>query len=69
LKSTVANEGKKKEVLGIGGITTQLLQICMDYPSLPPVRDITIEEIQFFYEPLIPGLIERQKTARKTKSG
>jgi hypothetical protein len=39
----------------------------MDYPSLPPIRDITLDEIRFFYEPLIPGLIERQKTAKKAK--
>jgi hypothetical protein len=35
---------------------------------LPPVRDITVEEIRFFYMPLIPGLIERQKLAKKVKA-
>ena len=40
-----------------------LLQICSDYSSLPPVRNITIDEIEFYYTPLIPGLLKAQKSA------
>ena len=39
-----------------------LLQICMDYHSLPPLRDITLDEILFFYEPLIDGLLKAQNS-------
>jgi hypothetical protein len=40
----------------------------MDYSSLPSIREITMEEIRFFYRPLIGGLIELQKM-KKAKHG
>jgi len=46
---------------------TQIVQIYMDYASLPSVREITLDEIRFFYEPLIDGLIELQKAEKKAK--
>jgi hypothetical protein len=27
-----------------------LLQICLDYPGLPDARELTIEQIRWFYE-------------------
>jgi hypothetical protein len=33
-----------------------LLQICMEYPSLPDPRTLTITEIRFFYNGLRPTL-------------
>jgi hypothetical protein len=57
----VAVGGVKKIVHGAGGINMQLVQIYIDYTSLPSIREITLEEIRFFYRPLIDGLIERQK--------
>jgi len=59
--SEVAVNGIKKTVRGIGGINTQLTQIYIDYASLPSIRDITLDEISFFYRPLIDGLVELQK--------
>jgi hypothetical protein len=59
--SEVAENGIKKTVHGAGGIMTQMLQLYMDYSSLPSIREITMEEIRFFYRPLIDGLIELQK--------
>jgi hypothetical protein len=54
--------GIEKAVHGAGGINSQLTQIYIDFASgVPPLRDITLEEIRFFYRPLIDGLIERQK--------
>jgi hypothetical protein len=38
-----------------------MAQIYIDYASLPSIREITLEEIRFFYRPLIDGLIELQK--------
>jgi hypothetical protein len=40
---------------------TQMLQIYIDYASLPSIREITLDEVRFFYRPLIGGLIESQK--------
>lgn len=45
-----------------------LVQICMDYASLPPLHDITCDEIEFFYNPLIPTLVETQKTGKRNKA-
>jgi hypothetical protein len=58
----VAVGGIKKTVHGAGGINSQLTQIYIDFASgIPSLRDITLEEIRFFYNPLISGLLERQK--------
>jgi len=43
------------------------VQIYIDYSSLPSLRDITLDEIRFFYMPLIDGLIELQQA--KAKAG
>jgi hypothetical protein len=46
---------------------SQLVQIYIDYHSLPSIRDITLDEIRFFYAPLLDNLIELQKA--KNRSG
>ncbi len=43
-----------------------LIQICMDYSTLPPLSEITADQIEFFYKPLIPGIIKAQKDSKKT---
>lgn len=53
--------GREKAVLGAGGMNSQIIQIYMDYSSLPSIREITLDEIRFYYEPLIEGLCELQK--------
>lgn len=40
-----------------------LLQICMDYPGLPDVRELQSSEIRFFYEAL-RGLLRERTTPR-----
>jgi GTP1/Obg family GTP-binding protein len=57
----VAVNGIKKTVHGAGGVIAQMTQIFIDYASMVSPRDITLDEIQFFYRPLIDGLIERQE--------
>jgi hypothetical protein len=57
----IASKGRRKNVKGAGGLITQLRQICIDYSSMVDLRKITIDEIRFFYVPLIDGLCERQK--------
>jgi hypothetical protein len=61
--------GRRKIVCGAGGITTQLRQVCIDYSSVVNPREITIDEIRFFYTPLIEGLCERQKIKAGKGSG
>jgi len=61
--------GHPKVVHGAGGIIAQLRQICIDYSSMVNPRDITIDEIHFFYSPLVEALCERQKIKVKGKSG
>jgi len=61
--------GHRKIVHGAGGIITQLRQICIDYSSMINLRDITIDEIRFFYSPLIDGLCERQKNKLGNSNG
>lgn len=51
----------------MGGVMTQLIQIYMDYTSLPPIREITLDEIRFFYAPLIENLCDLQKQKRDLK--
>jgi hypothetical protein len=60
----VAVKGYRKIVYGAGGIKTQLTQVCIDYSSMVNPREITIDEIRFFYTPLIDGLCERQKIGK-----
>jgi hypothetical protein len=57
--------GRRKTVRGAGGVNSQIVQIYMDYGSLPSIREISLEEIRFFYEPLIEGLCELQKMKEK----
>jgi len=50
---------------GISGIHTQILQICTEYPGLPDIKEMTLDEIRFFYNPLIDGLIKAQLESMK----
>lgn len=38
-----------------------VLTICLDYPGLPDVRTLDLDEIEFFYAGLTGILIERTK--------
>lgn len=65
--SRIARGGIEIEELGIGGVSFQLLQIAADYSSLPDLRKITVDEIRFFYESMIAGLIKMQIEEMKRK--
>ena len=56
--------GRRKIVHGAGGVIAQLRQVCIDYASMVNPREITIDEIRFFYLPLLDGLCERQKNMK-----
>lgn len=53
--------GREKTVRGYSGVNTQIRQICIDYSTLIPLERISLDEIRFFYEPLIGGLIRIQE--------
>jgi hypothetical protein len=38
-----------------------LRQIATDYSSLGDLRQLQLHEIEFFYEPLIDGLVDQQR--------
>jgi hypothetical protein len=42
-------------------------QVYADYSPCVPPRDITLDEIRFFYEPLIGPLCGIQKAAKKSE--
>jgi len=46
-------------------VYSQLLQIATDYSVLPDLNTIDIDDIRFFYNPLIDSLIKSQKDAQK----
>jgi len=46
-------------------VLSQLLQIATDYNTLPDLDTIEIDDIRFFYNPLIDSLIKSQKDANK----
>jgi hypothetical protein len=46
-----------------------MLQIAVDYPGLPDLKQMTIDEIRFFYKPLIKGLIEQQIQEERNRDG
>jgi hypothetical protein len=62
LTSEVAINGYRKEVVGLQGYNIMLVQIYMDFSCLPSLKDITLDQIEFFYNPLIEGLLKAQKT-------
>ena len=63
----IARHGQIEEVQGIESICIMLLQIASDYSSLPDLRKITVDEIEFFYKPLIHGLVKTQQEAMKNR--
>jgi hypothetical protein len=60
-------DGKRKKVDLLTGACTALRQIYSDYhlPVLP--GNLTLNEIHFWYDALIPGLIEIQKSTKEAK--
>lgn len=60
-------DGKRKKVDLLSGIGTALRQIYSDYhlPIMP--QDLTLGQIHFWYDALIPGLIEIQKSTKEAK--
>jgi hypothetical protein len=63
----VALDGKKQKKLGLEWVCMQLRQICADYNIAIPLELITLEEIRFFYNPMIESLCKIQKELERGK--
>jgi hypothetical protein len=61
----VALDGKRQRKLGLGWAAAQMRQVYADYSPCIPPQSITLDEIRFFYEPLIEGLRKIQKRAKE----
>jgi hypothetical protein len=46
-------------------VSFQMCQVYTDYAISIPPADVTIEEIRFFYKPMIDSLCKIQRDARK----
>jgi hypothetical protein len=63
----VAVGGKRERKLGLEWVGYQLRQIYADYNISIPMQKISIEEIRFFYMPMIPSLCRIQKASKDGK--
>ena len=63
----IADNGVEKKVKAIAGVPVMIRQIYMDYhlPIMPD--DLTMIQVHFFYDALIPGLIKIQRQAKEGK--
>lgn len=58
-------DGRKKTVPAISGAGIMIREIYQNYHLPMNPMSLTLRELRFWYEPLIPSLIEMQKTAKK----
>lgn len=61
----IAANGIERKVKAVEGVPVMIRQIYMDYhlPILP--EDLTMAQVHFFYDALIPGLIKIQKQEKE----
>lgn len=62
---TIADNGKTKKVPVVTGVPVMIRQIYMDYHLPLDPWSLTVRQIHFFYDPLIPGLVKLQKNAKE----
>lgn len=63
----IAADGVEKKVKAIEGVPDMIRQIYMDY-HLPIMPDnLPMQQVHFFYDALIPGLIKIQQQAKDSK--
>jgi hypothetical protein len=60
----VAVEGRRQRKLGAGWVCQQIRQIYADYALPIPPGDLTVDEIRFFYVPMIESLCKYQKMGK-----
>lgn len=65
LSVSIAADGVERKVRAQEGVPVMIRQIYMDYhlPMMPD--DLTLQQVHFFYDALIPGLIKIQKLEKE----
>ncbi len=52
------NGAWEENVRGVHGVSFMLMQICRDYQQLPPVLELDLHDIRFWYDGLRAELME-----------
>jgi len=67
LRLEIADNGQRKVVHGSDHLDIMIRQIYSDYHLPIQPQDLTMKDLHFWYDSLIPGLIELQKQAKQNK--
>jgi hypothetical protein len=59
--SEIVERGALVKKRGLSAPLFKMLQCARDYAGIPDVRTLTIDEIDVFYQPLIPELLKATK--------
>lgn len=65
---TVAVEGREKKVKAAVGVPVMIREIYQNYHLPMKPDELSLEDLLFWYEPLIPSLIQMQKELKKNKN-
>ena len=65
---TVAVNGTEKEVKAFDGIPVMIREIYQNYHLPMKPDELSLEDLLFWYEPLVPSLIRMQKELKKNKN-
>lgn len=57
----------RKKVHGVEHLGVMIRQIYSDYHLPMPPQDLSMKDLHFWYDPLIPGLIELQRQAKENR--
>lgn len=61
----VAVGGRRRRVSAAEGVPVMIREIFQNYHLPMPPYSMTLAEIRFWYDPLMPSLIEMQNTMRR----
>lgn len=64
MTATLIREGREVKEKGAWIYQEMILQICMNYTSIPDVRTMDLDEIEFFYDGLKSILKETTKPTK-----
>ena len=62
-----AVDGKRKKLKGVAYVQTMILQVYSDYNLPIDPREIDIQLLRVFYNPLIDGTVQIQRSMKEQK--
>jgi len=62
----IAVDGREKRVKAIDGVPVMIREIYQNYYLPMKVDELSLEDLLFWYEPLIPSLVRMQKESKKS---